>query len=132
MDGNTLTKGLTGYEKPIYDFLAQNDAWISLKELGYMFFGEDDWDGIRPFHNTAARRKITQAIHNINASDAFEKLIIHGDKGVKTATAEEAARYINARFAESLKQLKQTYKLAEKAGLNNQTQVIGETINSFA
>lgn len=130
MDGHK--HGLTGYEKPIYDFLAQNDAWISLKELGYMFFGEDDLDGIRPFHNTGARRTITKAIANINNSDEYDKLIIHGDKGVKIATAEEASRYIDARFKESLKQLKQTHKLAAKAGLHNQTQIIGETIKTFA
>ena len=128
MDGHK--HGLTGFEGTVYAYLNDIAGWISLKELSWLVFGE--YNENIPFHNTGARRTITKAIANINNSDEYDKLIIHGDKGVKIATAEEASRYIDARFKESLKQLKQTHKLAAKAGLNNQTQIIGETIKTFA
>lgn len=128
MDGHK--HGLTGFEGAVYAYLNDIAGWISLKDLSCLVFGE--YNENIPFHNTGARRTITKAIANINNSDEYDKLIIHGDKGVKIATAEEASRYIDARFKESLKQLKQTHKLAAKAGLHNQTQIIGETIKTFA
>ena len=117
-------------EEQIYEILEARNDWTHLRDIGFVIapFAADSPD----FHSTSARRVITKAIANINSSDKYEKFIIHGDKGVKLATEEEASRYIDARFKESLKQLKQTHKLAAKAGLNNQTQIIGNVISAFA
>lgn len=69
---------------------------------------------------------ITNDIRYINQSEAFEKLVISGKKGIKIASEEEADRYLKNQKAAVLRKLGRLSVLMRKANLNNQM-VMGHT-----
>lgn len=78
------------------------------------------------FHDSNARLMITNDIRYINQSEAFEKLVISGKKGIKIASEEEADRYLKNQKAAALRKLGRLSVLMKKANLNNQM-VMGHT-----
>ena len=88
------------------------------------------------FHDSSARMQLTKDIQIINNSDVIQKVIISCSKGIKIASNEEFARYINAEFAAVFRKLARTRKKAKKAGLDGQMRLVlgreRDTIEAFA
>lgn len=111
-------------QRALYRFLSEQEDWVSMEQatdsvkLYPAFF-------TTIYHNSAARRLLTADIEAINASDAFEKIIIHGNRGIKLATEEEFERFLKAEFAEVFKKLRRVRKLAAKGGRNSQMDIDG-------
>lgn len=88
------------------------------------------------FHDSAARHTLTADIRAINQSEVIQKIIISNSKGVKIASQEEFAKYINAEFAAIFRKLERTRQKARKAGLDGQMRIVlgseRDTIEAFA
>lgn len=101
----------------LYDLLCERGGWMRLSEIYWALDGLYAPLKLRTFtHDSAARRQITADINAINGSPRYEKVIIHGDGGVKIASDEEAARYVASRAVEAKKQLRQIGVLRDKIG----------------
>lgn len=91
---------------------------------------------IHQFHDSNARHTLTKDIRAINNSEVIQKVIISTSKGVKIASSEEFAQYINAEFAAIFRKLARTRKKAKKAGLDGQMRLVlgneRDTIEAFA
>lgn len=88
------------------------------------------------FHDSATRHMLTKDIRAINKSDIIQKIIISNSRGVKIASSEEFAQYINAEFASIFRKLARTRQKARKAGLDGQMRIVlgseRDTIEAFA
>ena len=88
------------------------------------------------FHDSKARHMLTADIRAINQSEVIQKIIISNSKGVKIASEEEFAKYINAEFASIFRKLERTRQKAKKAGLDGQMRIVlgseRDTIEAFA
>ena len=109
----------------------RGDVWISLMEFYELMRCYPDWDGRGEFRNCAARRQISADIQAINADERYEKIIIHGNRGVKLATEEEARRYLGNQLGEALRHLNRVRAMQKKAGADGQMTVFGNEIISF-
>ena len=111
-------------------YLTQIQIVYALKEYYDVSFYNDQ------FHDSAARHMLTNDIRKINNSDVIQKVIISCSKGVKIASSEEFARYINAEFASVFRKLARTRRKAKKAGLDGQMRLVlgseRDTIEAFA
>ena len=113
----------------LYIFLLENgDQWVSQEDIYYAMHEEyPDWT-FGQFHDSTARHMITEDIRAINADHAFEKMIIHGSKGVKIATKDEADRFIKSQTVAVFKKLKRIRTLAQKANLDGQYQLFDDKV----
>ena len=59
---------------------------------------------------------MSRDIKAINDSPKYEKIIIHGDEGLKIADDAEAAQYVRSRINEAARQLAQAETLKRKIG----------------
>ena len=88
------------------------------------------------FHDSTARHQLTKDIRAINNSEVIQKIIISNSRGVKIASSEEFAQYINAEFASIFRKLARTRQKARKAGLDGQMRIVlgkeRDTIEAFA
>lgn len=113
----------------LYKFLLENgDQWISQEDIYYVMHEEYPDFHFGTFHDSTARIMITNDIRSINEDPAFEKMIIHGSKGVKIATKEEAERFIKAQTVAVFKKLKRVRTLAQKANLDGQYQLFDDKV----
>lgn len=91
---------------------------------------------VHTFHDSNARHTLTKDIRAINNSEVIQKVIISNNRGVKIASSEEFAAYINAEFASIFRKLARTRKKAKKAGLDGQMRLVlgneRDTIEAFA
>ena len=115
----------------LYKFLLENgDQWISQEDI--YFEMRDEYPYWYPpfgqFHDSTARHMITDDIRAINEDPAFEKMIIHGSKGVKIATKDEADRFIKSQTVAVFKKLKRVRTLAQKANLDGQYQLFDDGV----
>lgn len=111
--------------------LRQGSEWISMREIAMKL---DDFYpdfAFLDFHNSAARRMITADIEAINSSHDYEKVIISGNYGIKLADRTEYERFIKSEFTEIFRKLKRIRKMAQKAGLDGQSQIWGEIREAF-
>ena len=83
------------------------------------------------YHDSSARRLLTQDIHDINNDPQYSKIIISGNKGIKLANQEEAARYIRSEYKEVFKKLKKVRRMERKCGLNGQIRIGGQPVEAF-
>ena len=100
----------------LYDLLCERGGWMKLSDVYFALRGLYPPLGKGAFHDSTARRQITRDIQEINGSPRYEKIIIHGDEGVKIADDDEAARYVASRAVEAKKQLRQIGVLRDKIG----------------
>ena len=111
-------------------YLTQLSIVYALKEYYDTSFYNDQ------FHDSNARHMLTADIRTINKSDVIQKVIISTSKGVKIASEEEFAKYINAEFAAIFRKLERTRQKAKKAGLDGQMRIVldseRDTIEAFA
>lgn len=71
-------------------------------------------------HNSLARRLLTKDIQEINESQTLNRIIVHGHRGIKVATEEEATKYLHNQYRETLSKLKRIHKMEKKMELNGQ------------
>ena len=111
-------------------YLTQLEIAYALKEFYDTSFYNDQ------FHDSATRHLLTKDIRAINKSEVIQKIIISTSKGVKIASSEEFAKYINAEFASIFRKLARTRQKAKKAGLDGQMRIVlnseRDTIEAFA
>ena len=111
-------------------YMTQIEIVYGLREYYDTTFSDDQ------FHDSNARHMLTADIRKINASDIIQKIIISNSKGVKIASSEEFAQYINAEFAAIFRKLARTRQKAKKAGLDGQMRIVlgseRDTIEAFA
>ena len=67
------------------------------------------------FHDSGARRLMTDDILKINNSEIIQKIIISTGNGIKLASKAEFEKYIHAEFAAIFRKLERTRKKAAKA-----------------
>ncbi len=86
------------------------------------------------FHDSTARKMISDDIQKINSDPRFEKIIISsaGTSGVKVATKEEALKFIQKQQMACFKKLKRlsvlTDKVMKQGQINTEGAVYGETV----
>lgn len=111
-------------------YLTQLEIAYALKEFYDTSFYNDQ------FHDSATRHLLTKDIRAINKSEVIQKIVISTSKGVKIASSEEFAKYINAEFASIFRKLARTRQKAKKAGLDGQMRIVlnseRDTIEAFA
>lgn len=111
-------------------YFTQLEIAYALKEFYDTSFYNDQ------FHDSATRHLLTKDIRAINKSEVIQKIIISTSKGVKIASSEEFAKYINAEFASIFRRLARTRQKAKKAGLDGQMRIVlgseRDTIEAFA
>ena len=117
---------LTTRQWTLYNFLKDQDGFITQYELAlalkteYPCTDEDFED----FHNSQARKVMTEDIRAINKSDVIQKMIISTGKGIKLATEAEASKFIRSKYAAIFRQLERARKLERKAGLDGQLKMV--------
>lgn len=107
----------------LYEFLQKRgDKWTSEEQVtdsisSYPAF----FTG--PYHNSLARRLLTADIKAINHSESYDSIIIHGNRGVKLATKNEARFAIISKYGEALRMLKYAHVLESKAKKDGQYEI---------
>ena len=103
----------------LYGFLlSRGDKWTQMQDVTraivlYPPFYKGN------YHNSGARRLLTNDIKHINNSSAFEKIIISGDRGIKLANERECEKFMRAEYREVFRKLKQVRRIGTKV-LNDQ------------
>lgn len=85
----------------------------------------------KSFHNSRARRVLTQDIEAINDSDQFDKIVISGNHGIKLATRGEFTKFIEAEYREIFTKLSRVRRIARKGGLDRQQDLEGGIREAF-
>lgn len=122
----------------LYNLLKNNpDRYMTQIEIAYGLREYYDTSFYNDqFHDSPTRHMLTNDIRKINASERIQKIIISNSKGVKIASSEEFAKYINAEFASIFRKLARTRQKAKKAGLDGQMRIVlgseRDTIEAFA
>jgi len=118
-------------QKELYQFLLdRGDKWTSMEQTTDSIQLYPAYFTNR-YHNSAARRLLTSDIKMINASDAYDKIIISGSRGIKLANEAEFEHFIRCEYAEVFRKLRQVRKIAKKAALNRQQDIEGEVKEVF-
>lgn len=118
---------LTPEEWKIYNYLKEHTGeWITQKDLAKALY-YDEWyrthyDGI-PFHNTKVRKKITNAIRNLNNSSVIQKIILSSSKGVKIADKDDIDKYIGRHTNAVVARLNRLKLIAKKASRDGQYKI---------
>lgn len=111
----------------LYEYLKLNaDKWIKQEEiyqdLKHLYPGEKE---NTPFHDTFARRCITDDIRVINDYDVIQKTILSDRKGIKIASsAEELDLHVLGNLKALWRGIARERKKLEKAGRHMQSRII--------
>lgn len=122
----TMTK-LTSDDWKIYNYLKEHTGeWVTQTDLAKNLF-YDEWyrthyDGI-PFHDTKVRKKLTNAIRNLNNSSVIQKIILSSSKGIKIAEKDEIDKYIGRHINAVVARLNRLKLIAKKASLDGQYKI---------
>ena len=118
-------------QEALYNFLiSRGNVWTSTAEC-------TDSINLYPaffkgyYHNSAARRHLTEDISNINRNPKYEKIIVHSNDGIKIATEEEAIAYLKSRKKEAIKMLAAVSAIAKKISRDQQLNLQGEIAEAF-
>lgn len=106
--------------------LGRGNEWMSQEEICGIY-------GVNGgvFHNSAARRNLSQDIQDINESPEYEKIIISGSRGIKIANTKEAIDYIGGLYDSVFRRLRRIRVIAKKAGSDGQMSFDGKTVKAF-
>lgn len=118
---------LTPDEWKIYNYLKDHtDKWVPqeilAKDLFYDEWYRTHYDGI-PFHDTKVRKKLTNAIRNLNNSFVIQKIILSSSKGVKIAERDEIDKYIGRHINCVVARLNRLKLIAKKASRDGQYKI---------
>lgn len=119
---------LTPDEWKIYNYLKDhNNKWIQQEDLAYDLFYNEWLNDVKysetDFHNTAIRKKITNAIRNLNNSPIIQKIILSSSKGVKIAERDEIDKYIGRHINCVVARLNRLKLIAKKASRDGQYKI---------
>lgn len=122
---------LTPDEWKIYNYLKDHTGeWVPQEHLALDLFGDELYkEGYAyyanfNFHNSNVRKKLTNAIRNLNNSSVIQKIILSSSKGVKIADKDEIDNYIGRQINSVIKRLNRVKKIAKKASLDGQCKII--------
>lgn len=118
---------LTPDEWKIYNYLKEHTGeWIMQKDIAKALYYHEwyrtHYDGI-PFHDTKVRKKITNAIRNLNNSPGIQKIILSSSKGVKIANKDDIDKYIGRHINAVVARLNRLKLIAEKASRDGQYKI---------
>ena len=118
-------------QEALYSFLlSRGNVWTSMEQC-------TDSISLYPafftgyYHNSPARRALTEDISWINRDPQYDKIIIHGNDGIKIATEEEAIAYLKSRKKEAIKMLSMVSAIAKKISRDQQLNLQGEIAEAF-
>ena len=118
-------------QEALYNFLLnRGDLWTSMERC-------TDCINLYPafftgyYHNSNARRELTDDIAAINRDPKYQKIIIHGNEGIKLATEEEAISYLKSRKKEAIRMLSLVSSIAKKISRDQQLNLQGEIAEAF-
>lgn len=100
----------------LYEYLLQCDGWVRQSAVYFALRGLYPPLEQKDFHNTTARRQMSEDIKRINNDPRYAKIIIHGEEGIKIANDDEAADYLLRRAEEAKRMLRQVGILRDKVG----------------
>lgn len=115
----------------LYDFLqGRGNKWTSMEQVTdsislYPAFFQSK------YHDSRARRMLTEDIHVINGSDTYFKIIMSGNKGIKLATEDELNSFLKSETKEIFKKLKTVRKMMKKASRDQQIDLEGRIAEAF-
>lgn len=120
----------------LYNFLKENaNKCFTQCEIASIFPNLYPTAGDTPFHDTLARKTMTDDIRVINNSNVIQKIIISTPRGIKIASEDEFDKYINQEFAAVFRRLARVRKKAKKAALDGQIRLTfgkeRDTIEAF-
>ena len=118
----------------LYWILDNYNAWFMMEELLAILpvSYPVDFTRCKDLKNSRARRLMTEDIAAINADPQYEKIIIHGNAGVKLATEDEAIRFYGSKKAELARAWRSLRQIGRKIGLDGQIDLDGEVVEAFA
>lgn len=126
----TLNEKLARQEA-LYNFLlSRGDTWTSMEQC-------TDSISLYPafftgyYHNSAARRELSDDIAAINRDPSYEKIIVHGNEGIKLGNEAEAISYLRSRKKEAIKMLAMVSSIAKKISRDQQLNLQGEIAEAF-
>lgn len=118
-------------QEALYAFLLERgDKWSSMAmctdtiRLYPAFF-------TTTYHNSTARRMLTEDIEAINASHKFEKIIVSGSRGIKLATQDEFDKFVAAETREIFTKLKRLRRIISKGSADQLLDLEGKVHEAF-
>jgi ribosome-binding protein aMBF1 (putative translation factor) len=132
-----MASELTTRQWALYNFLKeQGDRWTTQEEAVNAL--RDLYPQVAehmPFHDTAARFRMTADIRQINANDTIQKVIISSPKGIKIANEEEFARHVQKEIKAAIRKLLRARQKAAKGQMDGQMRLVfgaeRDTVKSF-
>lgn len=128
----------SGRRDYIYNIIVQDSFPIKLRELAITLSDislEPNHAQVirrlKNFHNSKYRRILTADIAAINASSDYRGIIVHGANGVEIGTRLNAEAYVRAQYAEAVRKLVLTQKMAKKLSLDGQFTLTQEIIDVY-
>ena len=118
-------------QQALYEYLLRRgDKWTSMEQTtdsinAYPAFFTTN------YHNSTTRRLLTSDIEAINNSEAYEKIIVSSQKGIKLASQKEFETFLVSEYQEIFKKLKRVRKMAKKGRLDQQQDLEGKITESF-
>ncbi|MBR5202902.1 MAG: hypothetical protein IKW45_06525 [Clostridia bacterium] len=107
----------------LYNFLKEQDAWITqfeiAQELQQFYFCDDR----NRFHDSQARKTMTADIRTINDCPKIQKIVLSTPRGVKIATEEEFDKYIGKEISNAVKRLERAKNKAIKGNRGGQLKI---------
>lgn len=126
----TMEHKLTPDDWKIYNYLKDHTGeWVPQEHLALDLFGDELYkEGYAyyanfNFHNSNVRKKLTNAIRNLNNSSVIQKIILSSSKGVKIAEKDEIDKYIGRHINAVVARLNRLKLIAKKASLDGQYKI---------
>ena len=118
-------------QEALYNFLlARGNVWTESRRV-------TDSINLYPtfyrgsYHDSKARRDLSDDIDYINRDPRYDKIITHGNDGVKIASEEEAIAYLKSLKKEAIKMLAKANAVAKKISRDQQLNLQGEIAEAF-
>ena len=83
------------------------------------------------FHDSKYRRILTDDINEINHSDKYPGIIVHGSQGVYLGDKQTAVEYVTKAYAEGIRKLVLAQKMAKKLSLDGQYKFDQTVVDAF-
>lgn len=109
--------------------LSRGDRWSGMTQI-LQAMG-DHYPRSRRDHDSFARRMLTKDIQALNEAPEVEKIVSHGNRGIKLLTEQEAGSYIRNRYSEAFSQLRRTRRIEAKVKASGQTDLWDHLVNAF-
>ena len=106
-------------------FLTQSDA---AKRLAAYY---PDVNAGKNFHATTARRQMSDDIQRINASKAYDRVIVSTGRGIKLADRADAVAYLRSAYKATFKRLARIREMDKALSMDGQGVFDGDFLQFF-